>query len=130
MARKSKIGIDCVYEVTRKNNKKKYIVKVTVNNKRVYLGIYNSLEEARAVRLNYKKCKAIDCVNNIDKKQPHAKYCSNKCKWREHKRKKANKRITENLCINCGNSLEEDTQFKTCKTCLEYYKKYYESHKP
>ncbi|MEE3805475.1 hypothetical protein V2H29_00765 [Lysinibacillus fusiformis] len=125
----SKTGIDGVYEVTRKNNKKQFIVKITVDSKRVYLGIYNSLEEATAIRLNYKKCNAIDCVNNLDGKQPHAKYCSNKCKWREHKRKKANKRITENLCINCGNELEENTQFKTCKKCLENYKIKYFSNK-
>lgn len=75
-------------------------------------------------------CAAIDCDNKLNDKISTAKYCSNRCRWREHKRKIYEKRKEHGLCPQCGgdiNTPKNDVSY--CKTCKEYFKNRYYAQK-
>lgn len=71
------------------------------------------------------KCAASDCDNDIVGRLPQTKYCSHRCRYREHARKKRNKRITEGLCPQCGKQMDNDGSKTYCKHCKDYFRKRY-----
>jgi len=76
-----------------------------------------------------KKCEAPDCNKEFTVKMPHAKYCSDKCRWRIHAREKSQKRREKGLCPYCGNTMEKETSASYCINCQQYYKKRYYKNK-
>ena len=84
--------------------------------------------------LEKRKCAASDCDNNIDGMMSHALYCSVQCRWREHKRKTYEKRISKGKCPQCGNEMDSPTSSHKkspsyCSKCQEYYHKKYLNRK-
>lgn len=81
-----------------------------------------------------RKCAASDCDNKIGYMAPSAKFCSDKCRWRESKRNIYKKRSEKGLCIQCGGKMISPAPpFKTvispsyCTKCQEYYHSRYKN---
>lgn len=137
--KRSQTGVSGVYPVYTKSCIK-YRAEIYINKKRIQLGTFDTLQRAKQARLEAeekyhqpyidrwkknRKCNASDCDNIINEMMPHAKYCSNKCKWRNHKRRIKEERISHNLCTKCAAPLPHDYKKKLCQKCLKYHRSYY-----
>lgn len=77
---------------------------------------------------NLKRCRAKDCDKYYFNKSQFAKYCSDRCRWRENKRNRVEHRKKEGLCPQCGGKMSNKDE-PYCDKCTEYFKKRYESLK-
>lgn len=51
-----------------------------------------------------------------------AKYCSNQCKWRAHKRKVYEQRRQRGQCTQCGGAMIKKNERSYCESCKDYFK--------
>jgi len=65
------------------------------------------------------RCAAPDCDREFIPKMPHAKYCSDRCRWRDAKRKTYESRLKAGLCPQCGGQMDREESY--CTKCQTYY---------
>lgn len=73
-------------------------------------------------------CGATDCKKEFITNLPHAKYCSDTCRSRMHKRKIYADRKEHNLCPQCGKPMD-NTKRSYCNDCKKYFKDRYSNIK-
>lgn len=75
-------------------------------------------------------CSARDCAKSFKSIMPHAKFCSDACRWREAKRKQVKEREAQGLCPQCGGEMTPPKNLKErapnyCIKCQKYFQKIY-----
>ncbi len=89
----------------------------------------NAVNRKIAQLKNEKKLKkCADCENYFIPKSVAAKFCSDQCRWRNHKKKTTKKRRKEGLCPQCGGVMDvaistQKSKVTTtyCTKCQEYF---------
>lgn len=71
-------------------------------------------------------CSAPDCGKPFKSIMPHAKYCSDKCRWRDKKREQVADRKERGLCQQCGGEMSPDENAPSyCKRCQRRFRNIY-----
>lgn len=76
------------------------------------------------------KCKAEDCNTEFLPSTPAQLYCSDRCRYRQHKRETVAQRIVNGACTQCGGEWIEPLEThkgkpKHCRKCQEYWQNRY-----
>lgn len=74
-------------------------------------------------------CASVDCQKTFLVKTQHARYCSDRCRWHDHKQKVYKERIKQGLCPQCGNEMTTKTSSSYCENCQKYFRQRYYSEK-
>lgn len=72
-----------------------------------------------------KTCESVDCGKKFLVKAPQQRFCSERCRSREHKRKLYETRKSEGLCPQCGNEMNVSKKRSYCDDCKEYFSENY-----
>lgn len=65
-----------------------------------------------------------ECGKSFTAHMSHAKYCSDQCRWRAHKRETYAERKKNGLCPQCGGKMA-DEQSSYCRKCQTYFRRRY-----
>lgn len=81
-------------------------------------------------------CAASDCNQKFEKKSYNQKYCSDRCKWRDSKRKTYKERAKSGACPRCGGAMDvaisghkNKVSTSYCTKCQEYFRDNYLKNK-
>lgn len=66
-------------------------------------------------------CASEDCGKEFIVRMPHAKYCSERCRSREYKRRVYKERKENGLCPQCGGEMDTGSSASYCKKCQAYF---------
>lgn len=78
------------------------------------------------------KCAAPDCDIEFVPQTPQEKYCTDRCRWRDFKRKKYEFRRKNGLCPQCGGKMDFPPSYhlskaspQYCSACQKYFRERY-----